>query len=291
MSERYDSDDIMYQKKQVSNRTLLMNIDEPNIQDPEERSFVQQYKQIYQQLEATGEFRYEQKLRNLEGKEIFKSLVDREREKLRIQREINGRLALDRMREKEAIEWQETIERIRKKREEDLRREFIQSEPREIQSKPPIKEKTKAEEGKKSKVKSIFTSIPLSILGLLEVYLIYLIICLVIALVFWIISCIPILSTLTEWLFRIRKDAPDMFAMLLGTTIAYFGYKTTIEHITKSMKTRRLTFLLTGAYLIVINVISLIGNLMFNNAILANILLGVAGIVIFYKGKTTKKEE
>ena len=135
--------------------------------------------------------------------------------------------------------------------------------------------------------KSIFASIPLSILGLLAFYLVYGIAFLIIALLFWIISYIPILNTLFDWLFRIREDTPDMFAMFTSTVIAYFGYAATIGLISKKAETQKLTLMLTGIYLIVLNVIFLIANLVFRNAILPNILLGIAGIVIFFNGKNT----
>lgn len=137
MSERYYPDDIMYQMKQVSSRTLLMNINESNIQDPKERSFVQEYKHIYQQLEETAEIRYEQKLQRLEEKEIFISLVGREREKLRIKREIEGRLALAKWQENEAKRTQEIIDSIKERRKENLYKQTTQSKQFETQAKPP----------------------------------------------------------------------------------------------------------------------------------------------------------
>lgn len=160
MSERYYPDDIMYQKKQVSNRTLLMNIDESNIQNNEERVFVQKYKQIFQQLEETNATRYEQQLRKLEEKEIFRSLVDREREKLRIKREIEGRLALERLREKEAIELEETINRIRKQREENRIRKQLEENLLKQEQKSQIETPIQAKEtyhktGNSSKTNSI----------------------------------------------------------------------------------------------------------------------------------------
>lgn len=150
---------------------------------------------------------------------------------------------------------------------------------------PTVQVNTKAEKEKNSKAKSILTSIPLSVIGLLEFYLIYGIAFLIIALLFWLISYIPILSTLVDWLFRIREDTPDMFAMFASTGIAYLGFTVTIEHISKKVETKKLTLMFVGIYLIVLNVLFLIINLKYNDPILANILLTIAGIVIFFKGK------
>lgn len=141
------------------------------------------------------------------------------------------------------------------------------------------------------KLKSILASIPLSALGFIEVYLIYTVIVLAIALVFGIILNIPILSTLFEWFFKIREDTPDMFAMFLATTAAYYLFKSTVEHIIKNIETQRFTMMLTGIYIILLNIKNLIINLSNNDAILANIMLSVLGIIIFYKGKTICAKE
>lgn len=137
------------------------------------------------------------------------------------------------------------------------------------------------------KVKTIVASIPFSILGSFEVHLIFGLTRLIISLAFLLISYIPVLNTLTEWLFRIREDTPDIFTMFLAVIIAYLGFMATVEHFIKKVDTKKLTLILTGICLIVFNIIFVIINLKYNDPILGNALLAIAGMVIFYKGKTT----
>jgi hypothetical protein len=169
---------------------------------------------------------------------------------------------------------QEEIEHIKRAREAEDRN---QQAPAPIDHKNPSKQLNQA--------KSILSAIPLSILGLFEVYLIYGLAVLIIALIFAAISYIPILSGLVDLLFRIREDTPDMFAMFIGAIIAYVCSVEITERIVKNTATRKLTLTLTGIYLIVFNVLFLIINVIANNNALPNLSLGIAGIAIFVKGK------
>lgn len=144
---------------------------------------------------------------------------------------------------------------------------------------------------KKNKAKSIFASIPLSILGALEVHLIYGLTNLVIALVFLILSYIPILKTIVGYFMAIADNTPDIFAMCISTGISYLIFNVTSERIIKKIETRKLTSILVGIYLAVFNILFGIINLTYNDPILGNVLLAILGIVIFYKGKKLKKEE
>jgi len=317
-----DIDNVRFQKKPISNRTIIMNIDESDIQNPEERSFVQKYKQMCQQanvaeaklleirieidnltpseginytekMKALKEARYEannnlnkyvQRLRNLEEKEkeIFNSLVDRERQKLRIQKEQAGRLALAACVENERKKTEEIINSIQKRREENLRKQ-----ERLSQIEKPIQAKAtyNKNEGNNRGFFAVFTSILFSILGLFEFYLIYGVITLISGLLFILISNIPIVSTLVEWLFRIREDTPAVFAMLFGVTLAYVGTMATLGHIKES--TQKLALMIMGISLVAMNIFYLILNLVYHETIFINIVMSIAGIIIFVKGKNT----
>ena len=63
------------------------------------------------------------------------------------------------------------------------------------------------------------------------------------------------------------------------------------ERIIKKPETKKLTLILTGIFLTVSNVLYVIINLMYNDPILGNVLLAIVGTVIFFEGKTHKKEE
>ncbi|MBO4978802.1 MAG: hypothetical protein J6D16_00175 [Clostridia bacterium] len=135
--------------------------------------------------------------------------------------------------------------------------------------------------------KSVLVSLPLSVLGLLEFYIVDVIIVLIVSLIFLLISYIPILNILVEWTMRMGENTPDMFAMCAGVTIAYFVLKETVSRILKKIETQKFTFMFTGLLLILLNIVFLIDNLTRNDAILANILLIIAGIVTFCKGRNT----
>lgn len=143
----------------------------------------------------------------------------------------------------------------------------------------PPKEEPKAPKN----IKSVLQSIPFSLLGLFEYYIIYGLSVFAIALVFLILSYIPIINTLIDWLFRIREDTPDMFAVFLAAMLAYLGTTATAEHIIKG--TRKYSLMLTGIYLVILNIIFLIVNIVNSDFILPNITIGIAGIVMFYKYK------
>ena len=175
---------------------------------------------------------------------------------------------------------QNIIEREKgKARQQEALKKYAESQKEEVQQK------------KFDKAKSVIASIPLSILGALEVHLIYGLTNFIIALVFWLISYIPVLSTLVEWLFRIRKDTPDMVAMFVATMVAYFVFKMTAEHIIKKVETQKFTLILTGIYLTVFNILFVVINLKYNDPVFGNALLAIAGIVIFFKGKTTRNNK
>ena len=173
--------------------------------------------------------------------------------------------------------------------EEPLRinKDSFQSQIREYEESEQKKERKEAQQKSFSKAKSVLASIPLSILGFIEIYLIYTFVAIIIVFVLGILSNIPTINTLVELLFKFRQDTPDMLAMLSAIIAAYFIFKSTAEHIIKNIETQRLTMILTGIYLILLNVYYLVVNLSNNDAILANVTLSVLGIILFYKGKTT----
>lgn len=136
------------------------------------------------------------------------------------------------------------------------------------------------------KIKTIFASIPFSVLGLLEFYLVYLATSFAILLVIYILSKIPILGALVKLFFRWRQDSPEIFALLAAALIAYSVVTKTINRITQKAETTKMSFMLTGSCLTVLNVIFLLVNIISKGSalsILANIYLAVAGIIMFFK--------
>ena len=134
-------------------------------------------------------------------------------------------------------------------------------------------------------IKSILSSVPLSVVGLLEFYLVHGITALGIALIFVIVSYIPVLNIISDWLMRKADNTPDMFAICFGLTIAYIVLAETVKRIIKNKETQKFTLMFTGICLTALNVIFLIVNLVHHDAFLVNILIAIAGVAFFYKGK------
>lgn len=148
-----------------------------------------------------------------------------------------------------------------------------------------VKAKQEARQRLLNKTKSIFASIPLSVLGLLEFYIVEIIAVLVIMLIHIIISYIPILNIIDEWFSR--KAGSDIVeaSLCFGAAFAYSALTETAERILKSAETRRFTLIFTGVLLVILNVVFLITNIINHEAVLANIIIIAAGIVLFIKNK------
>lgn len=218
-------------------------------------------------------------LRDLQEDPNLKPVIAREKEKERQRQEQRYKEALERQRKKDEQTQRELMERYENSRQE-ARQRIEQNQEQIKQEKFPV---APHEEKKTVTYKGILPSIPFSILGLLEFYIIYGLTVLGIALVFLLLSYIPIINTLVDLLFRIREDSPDMAAMFVSAILAYLGTTATAEHITEGTRGHALT--LTGIYLVVLNTIFLIVNLVNSTAILPNIIIGISGIVMFYKNK------
>ena len=138
-----------------------------------------------------------------------------------------------------------------------------------------------------NKAKSVFAAIPLSVLGLLEFYIVETIAALAIALIHIIISYIPILNIINEWLSRKAGSNITELAIGLGSTFAYFAITETAKRILKNTETKKFTLMFIGVLLVTLNVIFLITNIINHDAILANIIISIVGIVLFVKNKST----
>ena len=215
---------------------------------------------------------WDKELLNLEQTDVLKNVIEREKKKAYARAAQEGREALARYREREAEKQKELIKRYHEKRQAALK-EMADQQKKEQQE-------------RSNNVKQVLASIPLSVLGLLVTYLVYGITTLAIALVFVILSYIPIVSAIVEWLLRAGDNTPDMYAMFFGTVIAYMVLTETAKRIINNEETRRRSLRLTGIVLTALNVVFLIINLISRAAILPNVLLAISGIVLFYNNKT-----
>ena len=128
-------------------------------------------------------------------------------------------------------------------------------------------------------------SIPLSILGIFVIHLIYGLSNLLISLLFWLLSYIPVLKKLISWIFSTRGDTPDVFSATIAAIIAYYLFSLIVEQIIKKENTKKFTLILTGILAMIVNVLFVIINLIYSSPILVNVYLAIVGAILFFKGK------
>lgn len=308
-----DCNNIMHQLKHVSIRSLVANMDVSSTQPFQKILFLSKYKGAYQLLlisqkslcktrdeiynltPAKGNNyherikqlkeerykannnvnKYEQILRNLESKQMFDLLVLEARGQHSIQMQSAGEAALSAWKENDRKKQQELRDSFQNRREENLQKQVV----------PPAQVCQEKNEEKTSKVKAVLASIPLSILGVFVIHLIYGLVNLIVSLVFWLISYIPIIKGVVGYLLALGDNTPDGFAMFIAAGVAYIGFMAISERIIKKPETKKLTLILTGIFLTVSNVLYVIINLAYNDPILGNVLLAIAGTIIFFRGK------
>lgn len=137
-------------------------------------------------------------------------------------------------------------------------------------------------------MKKVLTSIGIALLGIILFSLSYLIVVLLIGLLFLLLDAIPLINKLVALLFSIRKDSPDMLAMLVGTVIAYNVCKWLIAKLSSDENVFSLSCIFSGGSILVFNVLFFIINITLNNAVLANIFLAIAGIILIYSRNAYK---
>lgn len=101
---------------------------------------------------------------------------------------------------------------------------------------------------------------------------------------------VPLIGKLISWLFRIRGDSPGMVLTLLSSGVAYYVTMAAQEAINKDARTRGLSCVLHGAGIVLFQIVFLFINLIYGDAILANVIQLIAGFIIFSGGMGELKE-
>lgn len=136
--------------------------------------------------------------------------------------------------------------------------------------------------GKPKVLKSIF----LAIISFVVFYLSYLLVYLLISAAITLLSKLPIIGFLIDWIFYIRGDTPDMMLSLLCPMVSFYtAYGSIVAMSQKQEATTNLSAKILGVLLVSINIISVIINLIYGEGILKNICVIIAGILIFSSGK------
>lgn len=130
---------------------------------------------------------------------------------------------------------------------------------------------------------SVFKAVFFSLITLIAFYLLTEIIGLILVFIFSILLSIPIISNLIALLFEVRGDGPNTFIQYAYLAIGYFCTISVLDRIVKSVSTRKLTIKLLGIYLIVLNVVFLIANIVIDGAWGMNIGFIITGFVFMCK--------
>lgn len=134
-------------------------------------------------------------------------------------------------------------------------------------------------------MKKVLTSIGIALLGIILFSLSYFIVVLLIGLLFLLLDAIPLINKLVALLFSIRKDSPDMLAMLVGTVIAYNVCKWLIAKLSGDAKVFSLSCVFSGGTILAFNILFFVINIISNSTVLANIFFAIAGIIILLTRK------
>lgn len=136
----------------------------------------------------------------------------------------------------------------------------------------------------------VFRSIITSLLALFIFGAIYLTAYVILAGIVYILSLIPVVSSLWDLLFYWRGDSPDMLLAILAPTISFFITMTVQDAINKDKPTKGLSCVLLGIFLMTLHIISFIINLIYEDVVLANITQAIAGFIIFRAGRAYLEE-
>lgn len=133
----------------------------------------------------------------------------------------------------------------------------------------------------------IFKAIGTALLGTVTFTLAYFITYILVGLIINVLNAIPVVNTLLGWLFKMRGDSPALLLVMLSPTIGYVATVLLLSVINKNSSTLGLSLIIVGSLLIPLHLISMVINLIYGSAILANIAQIVAGIAFIAKGADT----
>lgn len=132
---------------------------------------------------------------------------------------------------------------------------------------------------------NVLKAILASVAGFFIFHIAYILAILIFGIIISTLQIIPIVSGLFDLLIAIRRETPDVSAMLLATLIAYYLAKEIIKSVAKSRKTIGLSSIIAGLLLLIVYSLALFANIVYGNPILANILIIVSGFLLFNSGR------
>ena len=135
---------------------------------------------------------------------------------------------------------------------------------------------------------NILKAILLSFLALFVLFVVYLLTTMIVSVLFYVILKIPFIKTVIGWIFYKRGDSPTLFTTLFSVAMSYVAASGILGQLCKNTSTEGLALILTGSYLFLIQLISLIINIVYKEPFLINIFLIVSSISLIIRGKERK---
>lgn len=131
--------------------------------------------------------------------------------------------------------------------------------------------------------KSIF----FSIISIVAFYLCWFAVLFALGAVFLLLSKIPVISSILEFVFKMRGDAPDILIWIISAICAYRATTWMLHRFHDSEVSENLSLKITGITLLVLNIVFLIVNIMGRSSFFPNIVVGVAGLSMFLHGRSS----
>ena len=119
-----------------------------------------------------------------------------------------------------------------------------------------------------------------SFAALIAYYVCYFALAFIGALIFSVLAVIPIVNRLVDALFSIRGDSPSIAIVFFSVILSYQAAKWVIGRFCDYAATEKLALRITGALLLLYNILLVIRNISADISFFPNVLAIIAGIVM-----------
>ena len=119
---------------------------------------------------------------------------------------------------------------------------------------------------------NVFVSFLSSVLAFIVYYIVFAVGTVISAFVFLLLSKIPVISSIVNYLFYMRGDNAGILSYIIGAILSFLVVFKILSAMLKNDKTQKLAFFIAGIILIVLNVMFLIVNIAYGDAFFVNIV-------------------
>lgn len=130
----------------------------------------------------------------------------------------------------------------------------------------------------------IFKAILTSVLAFIIFFVVYFLVYIICGLAIDLLLGIPVIGWLIDLLFFFRGDSPKLVLSLLSPGVSYWVTIIIQEKISKDAPTMGLSCILLGVGVALLQVLSLVLNLIYGESIWTNIVLIITGCIFLFNG-------